>query len=359
MKRDIIVLIGQISSGKTTLGQRLVSALDADFVQIEELPASVRTEGPAAIVRFVAGDRLARTLVFECSGTSETFEELLSEFEPRARRVIVVKLLCQTATAQDRLRTRSPWRPPVSGASWSREIRRTETRLRRVPADLTLDTTDLSASRTARKVGELLDTTPATPDNLRVSKTRAESFSKLALHERCPMAYEFKHIAGDPELFLSAKTLLGELVHRAISSLYAARERSASLELSQLLEGYGDSVGRLPGGTGAPGLRTWLAREGTELLTFHYETVYRHDQLRTLQVDHAFSLDLGSGRKIVGQIDRLAQSNAEIPVVIDYKTGSDRASYLSDVPDLLQLEVYGMAVLLEHRVEGVESRLEI
>lgn len=356
MRHDIVVLIGQIASGKTTVGHRLATELDADFVQIEELPAHVRGDSSSALARCVTGDRAGRSLVFECSGTSESFEELLSELESRARRVEVVKLLCRTTTALDRMRARKPWRPPVSGVSWQGEIRRTETRLRRVPADLTLDTTDVSAADAARRVQELLATPPRAADHRAASRVASVSFSRLALYERCPLAYEFKHVAREPEIFLSAKTLLGELVHRAISRLYEGRERSGGPQLGDLLDRYRDTVARLPPGTGDPGLRTKLEREGVELLTYHYEAVYQHDRLETLRVDHAFSLDLGSGRRIAGQIDRLAQSEAGIPVVIDYKTGSDRESYLSDVPDLLQLEVYGAAVLLERRVEAVEIR---
>jgi putative RecB family exonuclease len=354
--KQIIVLIGQIAAGKTTVGHALETRIKGKFIEIESIPHQIRAKGPKDIVNFILKNYTNNNFIFECSGVSENFEQLLLEFRKNTDNLFVIKLQCRIATALERLRTRHEWTALSSGSSWSKEIERTEFRLRRVPADYSLDTSDISSISIVSRIENFL--TPPVDIALlhRDLEIHRVSFSRLSTFERCPKAYNYKYTQTEPERILSAKTLLGNLVHQEISKLYKNKNLHIETTLSIIIDEYKDNIAFLKNECVDSEFISWIEKEGCNILGFHYRNVFQYDDLLTLHVEREIEFDLHFGKKITGQVDRLAVSKSGIPIVIDYKTGSDRQSYVSDVPDLLQLEIYGAAVLLDMKAKAVEVR---
>lgn len=356
MKQGILVLIGQIASGKSTLSQMLASRISADWTSAEVLNGIEHEPHKGKeLGRLLSEKALNRFLIYECTGVGEDFEALLETLRRKVSRVYVIKLICSTTTAMVRIRER-PWSPPRVSPSWRAELEWTSWRLRAVPANLTLDMNNLTPNQAERLITQFLFERKDEPTWASWAISGGTfSYSKLAMYERCPLAFRYRYVDGKKEEFLAEETLLGQAVHRTLSWLYKPSYTSGKFRLDDLLHVYREILFDLVGDSNELLLNN-LQNKGEELLRRHFSTAYLFDRLATRAVEEAFSFSLDRGIVFVGQIDRIAETSAGTLVVFDYKTGSSRGTYFSSSPDLLQLEAYGLAALTNYHVTGVEVR---
>jgi putative RecB family exonuclease len=352
----VLLLIGQIASGKTTVARGLASGLSARWVSADGLSdrPGVAPRGQA-LAELLEGERAGGFLVYECTGAGADFEELVQFLRNKSRRVFVVKLACGLDTALCRLRLR-PWQPPGTSASWRTELEWTARRLRTVPADLTLDTTRLDPAEVERWITEFLverDREPLWPRPALFSGTF--SYSKLATYERCPMAYRFRYLDTMPEGFHAEETILGQALHKVLAWLHQPGRAKGSVTVDEVLRAFHGVLDGLSGECD-PVLRGELVRKGEPMLRSYHAGLYLFDPLETVAVEQTASFPLCRGGVFVGQIDRLAWTPAGTLVVIDYKTGSKPSSYFNSIPDLLQLEVYALAAQGLYQAAGCEAR---
>ena len=346
-ERRVIVVTGQVASGKTTVARELGRRLAGRVSGIEQLRAAGSDTSPSGVARELASLAGSGTVVYECSGAHPDFEETLFEIEAGGILPFVALLDASFETASRRLQERGQREPPRGGGSWSEHLQWVQTRLRLVPVDVCVSTEHNGPSGAAGQILEVLKNEAA---GQRVAPG-VFSFSRLATYEICPLSHRFKYIEGREEEFIPAAVRLGQCLHLALAQLYLAKASGMSLDsLVALFETI--VVAEAPGEEE----RRWLIERGREILEFHYRTAFACDGRETLSTEKRVALDLGGGVVLTGTIDRLARTRTGIIEVIDYKTRSRASSSRPRIPDLLQLAGYGVAELLEYQAQQVFLR---
>ena len=349
----MILLTGQIAAGKSTLARKLSAIIPAQHFSVDDSAlCSFRGE---ELGKHLARNALHSSVIFESTGTASDFEDMVALLEKEVPRVFVLKLLCSPTTSLERIRLRG-WRPPRWGDNWEAELQWTSRRLRSLPADLTIDSDTNTEDEIVARVVRFLEEHSHDenwPGLEPVSGTF--SYSRLATFERCPLAFRYRFLDGQLQSFLAEETLFGESIHKAISWLYRPLSPSSSVTLGELLKRYAAIVRDLPN-TCAPALIQALLKKGEQMLSNHFANMYLFDSLETIATEERVSLNLAPGIVFVGNVDRLARTRAGTMVVVDYKTGSPRESYVSSAPDLLQIESYALAIMHGHGISYCEAR---
>lgn len=346
-ERRVIVVIGQVASGKTTVARELGRRLGGRVTGIEQLRAAGSDTSPAGVARELGALAGSGTIVYECSGAHPDFEETLFEIEAAGIRPLVALLDASIETATRRLQERGQREPPRGGGSWSKHLRWVQTRLRLVPVDVCVSAEHDDPSETA---GQILEAFENEAPGQRVA-LGVVSFSRLATYEVCPLSHRFKYIEGREEEFTPAAVRLGKCLHLALAQLYVAKAPGMSLgSLVALFETI--VAAEAP----VEEERRWLIEQGRETLEFHYRTSFACDARETLSTEKRVALDLGGGVVLTGTMDRLVRTPTGVIEVIDYKTRFRAFSSRPRIPDLLQLAGYGVATLLEYQTQHVFLR---
>ena len=149
----VIVLIGQVASGKTAVAREFVRQRTVRVTGIEQLQAVRSDTSPAGIARELRALTGSGTVVYECSGAHPDFEETLFEIEANGAVPFVVLLEASFETASRRLQERGQREPPRGGGSWSDHLQWVQTRLRLVPVDVCVSTEHDGPSKA---VGQIL-----------------------------------------------------------------------------------------------------------------------------------------------------------------------------------------------------------
>ena len=344
---QVIVVIGQVASGKTTVTREVARQLAGPVTGIEQLHATRSDAGPAGVARALAAVTDSGTVVYECSGAHPDFEETLFAIEARGAVPFVALLEVSVETATRRLQERGQREPPRGGGSWSEHLQWVQTRLRLVPVDVCVSTEHTDPLEAANQI-------------LRAFATRAQgqsvargvfSFSRLATYEVCPLSHRFKYIEGREEEWVPPPVWLGKCLHLALARLYVPG--ASGMNLGSLLALF-EAIVETETDVGTE--RQWGIAQGLEILEFHYRTAFACDTREALATEKGVALDLGSGVVLTGTIDRLVRTRAGIIEVIDYKTRLVASSSRPRIPDLLQLAGYGTAVLVEYDAQDVFLR---
>ena len=340
----VIVLIGQVASGKTAVARELARQLTVRVTGIEQLQAARSDTSPAGIARELRALTGSGTVVYECSGAHPDFEETLFEIEANGAVPFVVLLEASFETASRRLQERGQRETPRGGGSWSEHLQWVQTRLRLVPVDVCVSTEHDGPSKA---VAQILRAFENRAQGQRVARG-VFSFSRLATYEVCPLSHRFKYLEGREEEFKPAPVWLGKCLHIALARLYEPKTSEMSLgSLVALFEAI------VVAETDVGEERQWLLERGREILEFHYRTSFACDNCETLSTEKRVALDLGGGVVLTGAIDRIVRARTGIIEVIDYKTRLAASSSRPRIPDLLQLAGYGVAALLEYETQDV------
>ena len=346
-KFRVIVLIGQVASGKTAVARELARQRTVRVTGIEQLQATRSDTSPAGIARELRALTGSGTIVYECSGAHPDFEEMLFEIEANGAAPFVVLLEASFETASRRLQERGQREPPRGGGTWSEHLRWVQTRLRLVPVDICVSTEHDDPSKT---VGEILHAFEKRAQGQSVPRG-VFSFSRLATYEVCPLSHRFKYLEGREEEFKPAPVWLGKCLHLALARLY--EPKTSEMSLASLVALF-EAIVTAETDVGAE--RQWLLEQGRGILEFHYRTSFACDNCETLSTEKRVALDLSGGVVLTGTIDRLVRTRAGIIEVIDYKTRLAASSSRPRIPDLLQLAGYGVAALLEYETQDVFLR---
>ena len=78
LERRVIVVIGQVASGKTSVARELGRRLAGRVSGIEQLRAAGSDTSPSGVARELASLAGSGIIVYECSGAHPDFEETLS-----------------------------------------------------------------------------------------------------------------------------------------------------------------------------------------------------------------------------------------------------------------------------------------
>ncbi|MTK63121.1 MAG: hypothetical protein F8N15_00915 [Methanobacterium sp.] len=351
----ILFLIGQIGTGKTTIGQRLAVALHARFLSVDGLRQQGAAVNAEHLARMLVEQASFQQLIVECSGAADDFEDLLSRLATAGKRAFVVLLDCPIETAKRRVDIRADWAPPRGGGSWASHLRWTAMRLRQVPADFVVDTNSCSPDQAGTDIAAAFDRAARQePPTAHGAQRGRFSFSQLATHEVCPRAYRFKYVERRPELIQTTAMVIGTLLHESLRFLYGARSEGkvAETEVQAFLS---DRITATLGSGVSEESKLRITNQATALLHFHYATVYRHETAVTQDLEKAFTLQLAPDLTFTGIIDRIALAPSGTVEVIDYKSSARKRTSRPRVPDMLQLAAYGVATLLDYQLPTVRA----
>lgn len=350
---SVLVVIGQIGAGKTEVCRSLVRSLGATHLAIEDIRRSERWGGDStAIAERVASVAAKSLVLFECTGASRDFEEILEVLRLRGCQTFVVLLHCDMRTALRRVRQRSP-SPPRSGGSWAEQFRWTESRLRLVPADFTLFSETAGPTALASAIVGAWETLRGDRDELRIVGGEV-SFSQLAAFQVCPLAYRLKYVDRVSEAAVSEPMVLGSCLHDVLAWLYGSSDHSP--ELIDVLGWFEGRLANALDGKEARDVSGRLFEVGKRYLRFHYEVVYQKEKTRTIAVEKDVRMELGEGLTFVGRVDRVALDTSGVVEVIDYKASTRALTSRPRLPDSLQLAAYSAAILRELNLGSVIAR---
>lgn len=331
MQSQVLLLVGQIGSGKTTVGRRAAEAMEADFLSIEDVRSHGGDTTAAGLTAEILDRGAQAKVLFECSGTRDDFEKLVCNLDEAGQGPLVAMLTVTREEASRRVRRRPCAGPPRHGADWGRHLAWVETRLRLVPADIVLATDDLPVEETIQCLVQFWRTYPARDVG---SHSRGLfSYSKLAAHAVCPKAYEYKYIERQPECREPSPLWLGSRIHEALRFLHHPKHAPGSVSETELIATFEQRIRvwehRQPGRlVSAPTLD-----EGRPILLRYYHGFYETDRHRTLAVERRFAIDLGGGLVYGGRVDRVAIGPMGTLEVIDYKLRETRGTSRPWVPD--------------------------
>ena len=234
-----------------------------------------------------------------------------------------------------------------------------ERRLRSLPADVAIDTSEQPPQQVAQVVLTAWNEIPCRISDEGSRPSGRFSFSRLAVFNRCRLAYKLRYVDGLLEASESWRTLLGRLVHEALAWAYWQREISQTPSAEALVGWFREQV-RLNDttfiGPEAKARHSEVENKGIALLRFHHASVLAVDRLTTLAVEKEFAFELDPGVLFVGAIDRVARGRLGELVIIDYKTSMRGPVRVPELPDLLQLEGYSLAAMLLNQADVVEAR---
>ena len=352
-RRKILVVIGQIGAGKSAVCREL-EATGVRHLDVEHLRmANGRRLAASAIASHIASASRTRPVAFECTGAADDFEEILEHLRQRGLTALVALLVCSMRTALSRIRDRQGRVRPRAGGSWVAHAQWTESRLRFVPADLSLlSETEPPASlaSTIRRAWEGAEC--AEKDESPSRGLREVSFSQLAAFQICPWSYRLKYMDDAPEALETEQMYLGSRLHETLAWLYSDAERSKTDLVAWFRKRVSET---LPGGVSRV-TSSRLVETGLSALLFHHDVFYRQDHARTLAVERTVRIPLNTGVTFVGRVDRVAVDPSGTVEVIDYKVTRSERTSRPRIPDWLQLAAYSIATMHELDLKSVISR---
>ena len=250
-----------------------------------------------------------------------------------------------------RIRGRVAPRWANSWGTWASQMRWTESRLRLVPADLTLSSETAEPARIAYAICQAWE--GAGLRDVGNTLRREVSFSQMAAFEVCPWSYRLKYLDHTQEATETEQMYLGSRLHETLAWLYG--DPKDLRDQSELVAWFQQRLAEtLPPRWGSGGARR-LFEAGRKALIMHHDVVYRNERDRTVAVEKRVRMKLGKRLTFAGRVDRIALDRSGTVEVIDYKT-ERRCTSRPRVPDWLQSAAYGAAILLELDLSSVIAR---
>ncbi len=186
------------------------------------------------------------------------------------------------------------------------------------------------------------------------SDDNAFSFTRLALFEKCPRAYEFKYVLEEEESFSSVERHMGGAVHAALQFAYKHRNGTQPPGLRSVLRAYAeawnsDSLQSVKVVKAGPTVHHYYD-EGATMISSYYDRVLRSDPSHTIELEKHFHLPIDGRIVYTGVIDRLSKWPTGRLRITDYKTGKR----IQDPGVDLQMTSYALWVFEHYHVEEVD-----
>jgi putative RecB family exonuclease len=190
------------------------------------------------------------------------------------------------------------------------------------------------------------------------------SFSRVTTFEQCARRYRYRYVDGVREAFQSIEAFMGQQVHAAVEWLFTERSEGRTRGVEETVRFYSTAFDRawtesraglkvIKQGTTVEDYR----RSGAEMLADFHRNRFSSDDLETVGLERHFVLEVQTGRRFQGFIDRLARDGDGLLHIIDYKTGG-RPPVRFGGKDGDQLEAYAVAMFAETGAEELVLRLE-
>ena len=307
--RRVLVLIGQIGSGKTSAARILCQSGRVELLDVCELQNESGGLDASRIAK-AARSRNAESLILECSGTASDFEYLVRMLEDYAK-VCVVRLMCSIEIGARRKLEGRFLSPPLSGGSWGPQLIRTEARLRAVPADATIDTNNLEPIQVAKRLAAEWERNR--PPLLSQCDVYPLSFSGLSTWERCALTYRFKYMDGRVADSESEPLQMGMAVHDTLAWLYSKEGPTSPEEMLRMLRN------RLCKTMTKIHPSQVVMNQAESALRFHLQSCVGEDRETTLATESDFTLEIGSGQRYTGRMDRVSETQDGTIAVTDFQ----------------------------------------
>ena len=352
----VLVMIGQIGAGKSEVCRLLASSMGARYFAVEDLRYQSNHEvEPSAIANHIASLASSSPVIFECTGASEDFEEIIENLRLCGTTCHVILLDCSIGTAIRRVRNRQPRRRPHGGGSWASQLQWTESRLRLVPADLTVSSETASPSSIASTISRAWEAAGTSERTRPQTKMPKEiSFSQLATFQVCPLSYRLKYGDRVPEMVESEQMYLSRHLHETLARMYSTLGNNPSK--NEVISWFESRVRETLSEKVEECIAERVYEAGKRALAFHYDVVFRIEGPRTIGVEKEVRMEIDKGVTFVGRVDRIGLDPTGVIEVIDYKASSRSSTSRPRIPDWLQIAAYSAAVLLEFNLQSVIAR---
>ena len=358
MSKDLglLILVGQLGAGKSEISRYILEIAGIQHLTLEKLRhRSVLWAETASIVDYVVSQARASPTILECTGTSRDFEEIVEGIRAHGIDCHVILLECRVETALRRVLRRDPLGRPRSGRSWASELRRTESRLRLVPADYTISTETEDPKDIATRIHRLWIEAHEEVQTQFPSKIDDNvSFSKLSTFQVCPLSYKLKYIQETFGELEPKDMFLGRILHETLAWMYGAMSGCPSRR--SVIQWFTRRLTESAPASLSPDALEAVFRMGEHALVFHYDVVFQSEKPRTIAVEKLVRMRLAEGVNFVGRIDRISVDLTGIVEIIDYKTFGRKPMHRVRLPDRLQIGGYGAAILRELDLQAVIAR---
>jgi hypothetical protein len=344
LSQAILILVGIPGSGKSVTVVALAKLVRIQHISIEAYRQAAAP--PEEIALNLARAAANGPVVFECSGASQDFEEILHALAARGISACVVGLLASETTALSRLSTRIPYSPPKGGRGWAEHIRWCATRLALVPTNADVDAEQWLPDERARAVLAAWTTATAAGGSFSAetpSTIGVITFSQLRRWQVCGREYAYRYVWRTPcSDVLPSSVAVGEAAHEALGWLHAARQ----VTLSTFLDVYHAKISALGIANASD-----MVQRGRDILESYY-LAHRHgdDDETTLGIELPVTLSLTPALALAGRLDRLTANTLGELEITEFKLRKTRHGSRPRVPELLQPAAYATAVMaMRHR----------
>ena len=358
MSKDLglLILVGQLGAGKSEVSRYIVETTGVQHLTLEKLRhRSVLWEEPASIVNQVVSKARTSPTILECTGTSRDFEEIVEGVRGHGIDCHVILLECRMETALRRVLSRDPLGRPRSGRTWASELRRTESRLRLMPADHTISTETADPKDIATRIYQLwIEEHEEAKTQFPLKIDDNVSFSKLAAFQVCPLSYKLKYTQETLGASEPRDMFLGRILHETLAWMYGAMSDSPSR--GEVIPWFTRRLAESAPASLPPDALEAALVTGEHALLFHYDVVFQSEKSRTIAVEKWITTRLAEGVNFVGRVDRLSVDVTGVVEIIDYKTFDRKLMHRVRLPDRLQVAGYGAAILRELDLQVVIAR---
>ncbi len=172
------------------------------------------------------------------------------------------------------------------------------------------------------------------------------SHSRLGTFENCPLKFKFKYIDRLESTIEGIETFMGSRVHETLEKLYRDKRFQKNNSLEELLAFYTQQWEKNWHENIKIVRKEYTAdnykKMGEKYISEYFEQYKPFDQEKTLGLEERVTIDLGSGYKLQGIIDRLALAGS-VYEIHDYKTNMNPRSQ-EELDKDRQLALYSIAV---------------
>ena len=184
------------------------------------------------------------------------------------------------------------------------------------------------------------------------------SHSKISMFQKCPRAYECRHIEKMKELFASIELHMGKCVHAALEHTYESKNRGELLSVDSVVREFQSAwhSSKLESAKVVKSRRSKddYHEEAMQMLRSFYRRVLLSDNSETLALEKRFKIALNDGIVYQGVIDRLSRQADGMLRITDYKTGKRVADPSTDD----QIASYALWVFEEFNENKIEACYE-
>jgi putative RecB family exonuclease len=178
------------------------------------------------------------------------------------------------------------------------------------------------------------------------------------MFQKCPKAYEYRHIKKTKEVFASIELHMGKCVHAALEHGYKSKDRGEHPSVDSVIGAF-ESAWHSSKLESAKVVKSGRSKddyygEALQMLKSFYSRVLLSDTSETIELEKRFKIAFHDGIAYQGVIDRLSRQDNGMIRITDYKTGKRVAAPSNDD----QIASYALWVFEEFNDNKIEACYE-